>query len=390
MARFGEVSFDLPRMRCKACGLLFNLQTGTLSDLQALRNANITPALRRIAIRCAAAWPYRQAQQTIVDFTGVSISHEQIRQLCADEAKKVHAKHEVVFQQAYSQSLVETVEVLVEYISSLPWPEPLKPPAIDESQRVYFGIDGTFINAKEVKQFFEAKAAIVFTNDIAIVGKNRRMLLNKQYVGTLESVDVFSEKLFTTARAMGIDNQHELVILSDGARWITKLAKTQYPKATLILDWWHLDERVWETVNWLKLNGLNPKPAREFGRRLIDLLWRGKAKETWQSIVILGKHLGLEPPAKRSQVELGERSLQALYQYIKNNIDAVIDYHTFKRAGYYIGSVVAEKTIDLLVCRRQKLRGQNWSREGADNVLTFRTMILNGHWESYWQQRKAA
>ena len=134
-------------MRCKACGQLFNLTTGTLSDLEQLRDANITPALRRVAIRCVAAWPYRQAQQSIVDFTGVSISHEQIRQLCADEAKKVLAKHEVVFQQAYSQSLVETVEVLVEYISSLPWPEPLKPPAIDESQRVYFGIDGTFINA---------------------------------------------------------------------------------------------------------------------------------------------------------------------------------------------------------------------------------------------------
>ncbi len=100
MARFGEVEFDLPRMRCKACGLLFNLQTGTLSDLESLRDANITPAIRRIAIRCAAAWPYRQAQQSIVDFTGVSISHEQIRQLCSDEAKKVHAKHEFVFQQA--------------------------------------------------------------------------------------------------------------------------------------------------------------------------------------------------------------------------------------------------------------------------------------------------
>ena len=156
------------------------------------------------------------------------------------------------------------------------------------------------------------------------------------------------------------------------------------------MDWWHLDERVWETAHWLKLNGLKPKATREFGRQLIELLWRGKAKEALQNIVTLGKHLGLEPPAKRSQVELGERSLQALYQYIKNNLDAVIDYHTFRRAGYYIGSVVAEKTIDLLVCRRQKQRGQNWSREGADNVLTFWTMILNGHWESYWKQRKAA
>ena len=144
----------MPRMRCKACGQLFNLQTGTLSDLEQLRDANITPALRRIAIRCAAAWPYRQAQQSIVDFTGVSISHEQIRQLCSDEAKKVHAKHEAIFQQAYSQSLVETVEVLVEYISSRPWPEPIRPPAIDESQRVYFGIDGTLTLLHYLERYF--------------------------------------------------------------------------------------------------------------------------------------------------------------------------------------------------------------------------------------------
>ena len=104
----------------------------------------------------------------------------------------------------------------------------------------------------------------------------------------------------------------------------------------------------------------------------------------------LGKQLGLEPPVNRSQKELGESSLQALYQYLLNNFDAIIDYHTFKRAGYYISSVVAEKTIDLLVCRRQKLRGQNWSRDGADNILTFRQLILNGHWNTYWQQRQAA
>ncbi len=113
-------------------------------------------------------------------------------------------------------------------------------------------------------------------------------------------------------------------------------------------------------------------------------------KEALQTIVTLGKHLGLEPPAKRSQVELGERSLQALYQYLKNNFSGIVDYHTFKRNGFYISSVVAEKTIDLLVCRRQKLRGQNCSREGAENILTFRKLILNGHWKAYWQHRKAA
>ena len=77
----------------------------------------------------------------------------------------------------------------------------------------------------------------IFGHQLTVVGSNRRRLLNKQYVGTLQSVQQFSQQLFTSGRGMGIDNQDQLVILSDGARWISNLAQTQYPKATLILDW---------------------------------------------------------------------------------------------------------------------------------------------------------
>ena len=56
----------------------------------------------------------------------------------------------------------------------------------------------------------------------------------------------------------------------------------------------------------------------------------------------------------------------------------------------YISSVLVEKTIDLLVCHRLKLRGQNGSRPGADNLLLFRQMMLNDQWQNYWPGRKTA
>ena len=61
-----------------------------------------------------------------------------------------------------------------------------------------------------------------------------------------------------------------------------------------------------------------------------------------------------------------------------------------QQAGYYIGSALVEKTVDLLVFRRQKLRGQNWSRTGADRPLCWRQLILNDQWDDYWQQPEAA
>ena len=351
--------------------------------MKALAEANISPGLRQVAIYCAAAWPYRQAQQSIRQLIGVSISHEQIRQLCLQEAVKVQAREQTHFQQAYNQALAETVEVLVEE-----QPRPKKPPQIEPSERVYLGIDGTLINARAQNRFMEAKVGIVFAHQLAVMGSNRRRLLNKQYVGTLQSVLPFSQQLFTTARSMGIDNQEQLVILSDGARWINKLAQTQYPKASLILDWWHLKRRVWQTVRGLQGDGLSVQDGPDWGRKWIDSLWRGQATETLKSIMILASQLGgaaLDQPA-----QLAERSLPALHQFISNNQTAIIDYHHFQQAGYYIGSAVVEKAVDLLVCRRQKLRGQNWSRTGADRLLCWRQLILNDQWDHYWQQPQAA
>ena len=99
--------------------------------------------------------------------------------------------------------------------------------------------------------------------------------------------------------------------------------------------------------------------------------------------------LGLSPPVNKPQTKLGQTSLQSFYLYLRNNLDSIVDYQTYRRKGYFISSVWVEKTIDLLICRRLKLRGQNWSRQGAENMVTFRQLILNGHWKSCWQQQKA-
>ena len=313
--------------------------------MKALAEANISPGLRQVAIHCAAAWPYRQAQQSIQRLIGVAISHEQIRQLCLQEAVKVKAQEQANFQQAYEQALAETVELLVEEK-----PRPKKPPQIEPSERVYLGIDGTLVNARAKNRFMEAKVGIVFSHQLALVETNRRL----------------SQQLFTTARGMGIDNQEQLVIL----------------------DWWHLKRRVWPTVRGLPADELSDQERQAWGQQWIDQLWRGQSRQALQSIMILAPQLGGQPSEKPAQLE--ERSLLALHQFISNNRAAIIDYHHFQQSGYYIGSALVEKTVDLLVCRRQKLRGQNWSRTGADRLLCWRQLILNDQWDDYWQQPEAA
>ena len=311
-------------------------------------------------------------------------------------------------QQTYEtlefQALVETMNALDDYLSEEAEKDTsvsgLEKEQVHQAKqdvtpspknRLYMGLDGVYIGEVRKKKHIEAKVGIVFTDLRANISKGRNLLLNKQYVGTFHESDKFSEKLFCCATEMGVNDSTELIILGDGARWITKIAQTQYPKATLILDWWHLKERVWETIDYLKQTHLSQRDARKWGRRLIHLLWRGKTLRTLKLIAKLGKQLKIEFPSTAQQRrQLDERSLPNLYQYIKNNQQSIVNYRAKKAAGYFVSSVFAEKAIDVLVCRRQKLRGMNWTRTGAEDILIFRQLILNDQWQDYWQQKKAA
>ena len=156
------------------------------------------------------------------------------------------------------------------------------------------------------------------------------------------------------------------------------------------MDWWHLKKRLWQTVDWLKQHGRSPKGGRDWAGQIGDWLWRGKVGAALQSCIGLGQQMGLAAPADKSQTQLGESSLQSFYLYLRNNLNSIVDYHNYQKKGCYISSVLVEKAIDLLVCRRLKLRGQNWSRQGADNLLVFRQMMLNDQWQNYWPGRKTA
>ena len=345
-----------------------------------------------MAILCGTSWPFRQAAEVLRNLASVDLSPGHIQWLCSKQAVAAKTQFQEKHDSASWPALIGTMETLVEEAKrgtsekTSPWEDQSW-----SAKPIYMGIDGTFINAQPGKRFFEAKVGIVFTEQRIRVSQGRNLLLNKQYVGSCQSVSEFGQRLFCCATEMGVKKETQLIVLADGARWISQLAKTQYPQARLILDWWHLKKRVGETVDWLKQYGLGRKDATNWGRQLRDWLWRGKAVAAMQSCRSLGQQLGLSPPVDKPQTKLGQTSLQSFYLYLRNNLDSIVDYQTYRRRkGYFISSVWVEKTIDLLICRRLKLRGQNWSRQGAENVVTFRQLILNDHWQSYWQQQKAS
>ena len=70
--------------------------------------------------------------------------------------------------------------------------------------------------------------------------------------------------------------------------------------------------------------------------------------------------------------------------YFENHINQM-DYPTYVKKGFPIGSGVTESACKTLVKQRFNLSGSQWSREQMDNLLTLRALILSGRWEQFWQ-----
>ena len=84
--------------------------------------------------------------------------------------------------------------------------------------------------------------------------------------------------------------------------------------------------------------------------------------------------------------ERGE--LDELIGYLQAREPWIPNYRQRRIGRKYIGSAHVEKANDLIVARRQKNRGMQWSEATSDALAALRTLMLNGGWDRYWQQRE--
>ena len=74
-----------------------------------------------------------------------------------------------------------------------------------------------------------------------------------------------------TAERRGFPDAGPQVVLSDGAKWIWRLAGVQFPRAVSIVDLYHAKEKLWEVARALGL-GRGPLRGSRRGERLDGLM----------------------------------------------------------------------------------------------------------------------
>jgi hypothetical protein len=189
------------------------------------------------------------------------------------------------------------------------------------------------------------------------------------YVSTFGAIEEFGPLLRQEAIRRGLALALQVVLLIDGAAGLANMGRLCFPGAIQIVDFYHALEHAGKVLAALLGSKEHPDYKRRLGRWARQLL-----KDQVQKLITQTR--------KESQAEAVEKELG----YFVNNVDRM-QYGTFRRQGFFIGSGVVEAGCKTLIGARCKQSGMFWGKPGAENILALRCIHSSRRLDEFWKQR---
>lgn len=160
-----------------------------------------------------------------------------------------------------------------------------------------------------------------------------------------------------------------IVAITDGAKVIRhRLLAIFGVLPVVILDWYHLCQKV---RNLMSMIALNKEEKSNHVKFLLSQLWHGQTD-------IALNYLKHQVVARNNKV------LLELIGYLEKHHSEIINYEGRRKVGKSIGSGRIEKGVDLVVGHRQKKKGVSWSINGSKALSLLKIAELNHCWTSLW------
>lgn len=206
---------------------------------------------------------------------------------------------------------------------------------------------------------------------------NRSQPQHKQLWGTLAGKPAALDRLqgeVDKRKGNHIDHQ---VMLCDGDKSLQSHLRQRFPDFTLILDFIHAYEYLWQVAT--TLYGQDDPDRLPWVVEQTRHLLNGQAF----ALATTFRQLAQERGRTASQRKI----LHKVANYFENN-QPYMDYATYLQHGWPIASGVIEGVCRHFVKDRMELSGMRWSRIGAENLLHLRAVAENNDWEPYHRFRK--
>ncbi len=359
----GAITLRRAWYHCAACG--HGLAPGDRE--LGVGRASMSPGLRAMTARAAAAVPFAKAARLLAELAGITLTAKRIER--SAEADGAAASAAIT---ARAEAISSRKAVL------LPPPGPLP-------DMLYIAVDGTGVpmvtaatagrpGKGEDGQAHtrEAKLACLFTQAATDEeGRPVRDPASSSYLVTFDPAGRFRQLVDAEARSRGSEHVRQLVFLGDGAVWIRNIADELFPAATQIVDLCHAREHVHELAN------------------LAARLLRGHHKE-WLTERLAELDAGNIPALAAAGHALNfigslarERDRQV--GYFETNAHRM-RYAHFRDLGMFVGSGAVEAGCKAIIGQRLKLSGMRWNIPGATAIATLRCQEASDRWEEIWQR----
>ena len=234
---FGEVVFERAYYWSKEGGGF-----APFDEKLGLDGGNLSPWVKEAITLLAAEMPFARAQKVFEKITQEKVSHETIQEVSQKRGEEIEREEKEKAQEAWEvfegPSCADVQYGRVEETKRRDgWKKYLNQRVKDPPKRLFIQVDGGRLLTRE-EGWKEPKVALFFTDeDLAEVNKDRKELIRKEYVATLEGIEGFQKVVWLGGLRWGALSAEEVILIGDGSSWIWERIGSLFPGCIQILDW---------------------------------------------------------------------------------------------------------------------------------------------------------
>ena len=318
-----------------------------------------TPALARlVCLEGADESSYQKAENHLLETGGIRVSARQIQRLLQPVGEAAQT-----WQEREAQPGGSSVPLL--YVSADATGVPMR-------QEELVGRAGKQEDGSAKTR--SAYLGCVFTQHTTDEeGHPVRDYESTTYVSSFGSIEEFGPALRQDALRRGLALALQVVLLIDGAESLAKMGRLCFATAIQIVDFYHALEHAGRVLVAL----LGSKEHPDYRKRLGQWARRLLNDKVEQLIAQARQECAGQTQAQAVEKELG---------YFVNNVERM-QYGTFRRKGFFIGSGVIEAGCKTVIGSRCKQSGMFWGEPGAENVLALRCIHSSRRLDEFWKER---
>lgn len=357
----GPLDLERAYYHCAQCGSGFAPRDRRLG----LEHSSVSPAVLRMIGTVGAMVSFQEGSALLAELAGIAVDTKQVERLAEKLGGDIAAdeKHHV------------------DPLDSAPLPKVL-----------YLGLDGTGVpmrgselSGRAGKQpdgsakTREVKLCTIWSADSRSAEQRpERDEGSVTYSAAIESAATldtdsvtseFTQRVLREATRRRFTQTERTVVIGDGAQWIWKIAQELFPRATQIVDRFHVKQHLSELSK--TIYGSHSPQAKAWAERRHAELDSGRFNDLLRAV--------------RRHADQHDQARQC-FQYLHRNRDRM-RYPQFEAEGLCTSSGVVEAGCKLAIGTRLKRTGMHWTHAGANQIIALRCARLSGRFQDYWERR---